>query len=44
MVYTFPSARTPSGYRQVPSDYYQLNVFNAGGAEAHFEFTIMLQS
>ena len=44
MVYTFPSARMPSGYWQVPSGYYQLNVFNDSGAEAHFEFTIMLQS
>jgi hypothetical protein len=44
LVYTFPAARLPSAYWQVPSGYYQLNVFNASGQAAHFEYSILLKT
>ena len=41
ITYLFPSQTLPSGY-YVPSGYYQLNIFNASGGEAHAEFSITL--
>jgi hypothetical protein len=41
ITYLFPSKTLPSGY-SVPPGYYQLNIFNASGKEAHCEFSITL--